>query len=428
MPPCSADPPLDRVGRPLADLAAVEIQARHPGRGGEGDEGVLALELTLPDVEAVLGQHHDGAALGGLVGQRGQLGRVGHVLLAVPAHGIEVRRHPVAQGDGAGLVQQQRLHVAGGLDRPTAHGQHVALHQAVHAGDADGGEQGPDGGRDQADQQRDQDHHRDASLPRSGRTPAGTTTTGRKTMVSTASRMVRAISLGVFCRLAPSTRVIIRSKKVWPRSAVMRTTMRSERTLVPPVTAERSPPDSRMTGADSPVMADSSTEAMPSMISPSEGIRSLASQTTRSPLASSAAGTSSSVPSASQAPGLGLRSHPPQRVGLRLAPALGHGLGEVGEDHRQEEPDGDGPGEDAGVGDGLDEGDDRADEHHEHDRVADLDAGFELLERVDQGLAQDLAVEEAAGLGDAVGFGARCAGLAWGWGWWSCVIRRTFRG
>ncbi|RNL73302.1 hypothetical protein [Streptomyces sp. I6] len=34
--------------------------------------------------------------------------------------------------------------------------------------------------------------------------------------------------------------------------------------VVPPVTAERSPPDSRMTGADSPVIADSSTDATPS--------------------------------------------------------------------------------------------------------------------------------------------------------------------
>ena len=76
--------------------------------------------------------------------------------------------------------------------------------------------------------------------------------------------------------------------------------MRSESTVVPPVTAERSPPDSRMTGADSPVMADSSTEATPSMISPSEGMWSPASHTTRSPLASDAAGTSSSVPSGSR--------------------------------------------------------------------------------------------------------------------------------
>src|SRR6202050_1472857 len=124
------------------------------------------------------------------------------------------------------------------------------------------------------------------------------TTTGMKMMVRTASSIVSAISFGVFCRLAPSTRVIIRSKKVWPRSAVMRMTIRSERTLVPPVTAERSPPDSRITGADSPVIADSSTDAMPSVISPSEGMRSLASQTTMSPLFSSAAATSSSVPSA----------------------------------------------------------------------------------------------------------------------------------
>ncbi len=194
-------------------------------------------------------------------------------------------------------------------------------------------------------------------------------------MVRTASRMVRAISLGVFWRLAPSTRVIMRSRKVWPRSAVMRTTIRSESTLVPPVTAERSPPDSRMTGADSPVMADSSTEAMPSMISPSEGMRSPASQTTRSPLARVGRGHPLLGPVGEQAAGLGLGAHPAQGVGLRLAPSLGHGLGEVGEDDGQEQPDGDRPGEDAGVGDGLDEGDHRADQDHEHDRVLDLDRG-----------------------------------------------------
>jgi hypothetical protein len=56
--------------------------------------------------------------------------------------------------------------------------------------------------------------------------------------------------------------------------AVMRTRIQSESTCVPPVTAERSPPDSRMTGADSPVIAASLTEATPSMTSPSEGMMS----------------------------------------------------------------------------------------------------------------------------------------------------------
>ena len=72
----------------------------------------------------------------------------------------------------------------------------------------------------------------------------------------------------------------MRSRKVEPCAAVMRTLSQSETTSVPPVTAERSPPDSRMTGADSPVMAASLTEAMPSITSPSEGIRSPASTST----------------------------------------------------------------------------------------------------------------------------------------------------
>ena len=40
----------------------------------------------------------------------------------------------------------------------------------------------------------------------------------RKMMVSDASRMFSAISFGVFCRLAPSTRAIIRSMKLSPAS------------------------------------------------------------------------------------------------------------------------------------------------------------------------------------------------------------------
>ena len=99
----------------------------------------------------------------------------------------------------------------------------------------------------------------------------------------------------------------MRSKKVSPGLEVIRTTMRSERTFVPPVTAERSPPLSRITGADSPVIADSSTEAMPSTTSPSPGISSPASTTTRSPLRSADAGTCSSPRSVSRRATVSLR-------------------------------------------------------------------------------------------------------------------------
>ncbi len=177
-------------------------------------------------------------------------------------------------------------------------------------------------------------------------------TANTKMMVSAASRMFSAISLGVFCRLAPSTSAIIRSMKLSPGFWVIFTTMRSENTVVPPVTAERSPPDSRITGADSPVIADSSTEAMPSTTSPSPGMACPASTTTMSPCCSSGAATSSSVPCAPGTPPVEAARHhvglgPAQRLRLCLAAALGDGLGEVGEDDRQPEPEHDRPGEPA---------------------------------------------------------------------------------
>ncbi len=102
-------------------------------------------------------------------------------------------------------------------------------------------------------------------------------------MVRLARRMTRAISPGVFCLVAFSTMAIILSMKLSPGSLVILTTMRSEMTLVPPVTPLRSPPDSRITGADSPVMADSSTLAIPSITSPSPGMIEPVSQITTSP-------------------------------------------------------------------------------------------------------------------------------------------------
>ena len=89
----------------------------------------------------------------------------------------------------------------------------------------------------------------------------------------------------------------MRSRNDSPGFAVTSTTIWSERTRVPPVTAERSPPDSRITGADSPVIADSSTVAMPSTTSPSAGIRFPAETTTTSPATSWTLGTSTIEPS-----------------------------------------------------------------------------------------------------------------------------------
>ena len=163
--------------------------------------------------------------------------------------------------------------------------------------------------------------------------------------------------------------------------------------MVPPVTAERSPPLSRITGADSPVIAASSTEATPSITSPSLGIRSPASTSTISPGLSDggrrrvAAVRRRSRVRSSLALASVLRLA--QRGGLRLAAAFGHGFGEIGEQHGEPEPEidlerqsrrwraaGD---EVAQEEDGGQRGDDL---DHEHHRIADQDARIELAEGI----------------------------------------------
>ena len=95
----------------------------------------------------------------------------------------------------------------------------------------------------------------------------------RKTCVKTANRTVKAISFGVLLRSAPSTKAIMRSIKPLPGSEVTRINNSSESIRVPPVTELAiSVPGCFKTGADSPVIADSSTLAIPPKTSPSAGI------------------------------------------------------------------------------------------------------------------------------------------------------------
>ena len=166
-----------------------------------------------------------------------------------------------------------------------------------------------------------------------------------RSSVRPASRMSSAISFGVLRRSAPSTSAIMRSRKLLPGSWVISTTIRSDSTRVPPVTALRSPPASRITGADSPVMADSSTEAMPSITVPSPGISSPASTTTTSPRGELGRRLLAAVAQ----PRDGLGAHRAQRVGLGLAAALGQRLGEVGEHDGEPQPERDGEGEPGGL-------------------------------------------------------------------------------
>ena len=191
--------------------------------------------------------------------------------------------------------------------------------------------------------------------------------------------------------------------------------MRSDSTVVPPVTAERSPPDSRITGADSPVIADSSTEAMPSTTSPSPGMTWPASTTTMSPCCSSGAGDlflgAGLRPASSRSAGgpwcrpwpcAGVSAwalpRPSATASARLAKStVSHSQNTISQANQ------------VGVHDrqhGRPHGADLDDEHH---RVAPQGARIELAQRVRQRLQQHLRVEQAALHALALGAGARRA-------------------
>ena len=123
-------------------------------------------------------------------------------------------------------------------------------------------------------------------------------------------------------------------------------------------------------------MTDSSTVAMPSMTSPSPGIRSPASHSTTSPARSAERGDLLDLARLASSRlrervGLGLA----QAVGLGLAARFRHGFGEVREQHREPQPQGDlqreadaaGAGED--VADQEHGGERRAHFDHEHHRI-----------------------------------------------------------
>ena len=153
----AADRRRRRQRRPLH----VQVDAGHPRLRRERDERrVLRRQLAPAQAVLLLRQHDDRAALRRLVRQRRQLRRVGQRRLADARQRNELGRLAVAERDRAGLVEQQRVDVAGGFDRPAGHRQHVVLHQPVHAGDADRRQQAADRRRDQADEQRDQHEQR----------------------------------------------------------------------------------------------------------------------------------------------------------------------------------------------------------------------------------------------------------------------------
>ena len=136
--------------------------------------------------------------------------------------------------------------------------------------------------------------------------------------------------------------------KVEPGAAVIFTLIQSERTVVPPVTAERSPPASRMTGADSPVIAEliDRSYAFDDFAVAGNEIPSLDENDVSDPQIERRDTLDDAFHPAlalgiDQSLRMRVASRPAKGVGLRLAASFRDGFGEVGEQHRKPEPCGD---------------------------------------------------------------------------------------
>jgi hypothetical protein len=109
-----------------------------------------------------------------------------------------------------------------GMKRAARHCQHVVLDKAVHAGDADGRQQSTIvvGIRQTKRETRTNIVSGEREYMAKG---CKVTTASRKMIVNPASRMLSAISVGVFWRSAPSTSAIMRSRNVSPGFEVIST-------------------------------------------------------------------------------------------------------------------------------------------------------------------------------------------------------------
>ena len=288
-PPLSRDPLHDRGGGALADLPRRrrQVDAAHPGLGGERRRTARVRSSPGPALaQAVrgLGQDHDGPSLRGLVGQAGQLRGVGQVV------GVDA-----GDGTNSAACRLPRVMVpvlsssrvltspAASTARPDMASTLCCTSRSIPAMPiADSSAPMVVGIRQTSSATSTTMRLRRAGVDR--RTAAASTITSRNTIVRLASRMFSAISLGVFCRdraLDQGDHPV--DEGLAGLGGDLDDDPVGEHLGAAGDRADRSPPDSRITGADSPVIADSSTLATPSTTSPSPGMISPASTTTRSP-------------------------------------------------------------------------------------------------------------------------------------------------
>ena len=164
---------LDRIHRPFAEFDALgAVGAAHAGAGREINPA-SAGRIEGQNSTQFLGQAHDRAPLRRLIEATRPQGRRREFGAAVVAHRQKLLGEAVAQGDRAGLIEDEGVHIAAGLHGTPGGGDHVELGHPVHAGDADGAQQAADRGGDQRHQQGHQGDHRGGLIDKPGQRREG---------------------------------------------------------------------------------------------------------------------------------------------------------------------------------------------------------------------------------------------------------------
>ncbi len=372
----------DRAGA----VVPAQVDAAHPGAGGELGEVGVAEVLGDGRLQPVpLGQSYHGPAFGSFVGEGGQLGGVGELGVVGPGERDEGRGLAVAVGDGAGLVEEEGVHVARGLDGAAAQRDDVALDEAIHAGDADGREQGADGGGDEGDEEGDEhgrglggarvgghrldaDHDQDEDHGQGGKQDVqrdlvrgllpGRALDQRDHAVDETVPGARADPYDD--RVGQDRRTAGHSGPVAARLPQDRGGFAGDGGLV----HHRGPVDDvavsrdRLAGFD-----EHEVEGLELGRVDRLGLGVVQVRAVRPVV---------------QAQRDRVRACFAQRLGLGAAAALGHGFGEIGEEDRQPEPDADHPGEDGRVDERRERGQDRSNGDDEQHRLLDQFARVEL--------------------------------------------------
>ena len=334
----------------------------------------------------------------------------------------EFRRLAIAQGDGAGLVEQQGIDVARRLDGAARHGQHVELDQPVHAGDADGREQRADGGGNQGHEQRHQDDDRHGAAGIAGEARDGDRgededdrhagqehvegdLVGRLLAHRPFHQRDHPVEEG---RAGGGGDADLDPIRQHPRAA-------GDRRAVAAALAD----DGRGFAGDGGFIDRG--HAFDHIAVAGDHVPRLDQH--QIALLEIEGGDHLELPrgrsGAGEALGLGLGAGPAQILGLGLAPPLGHRLGEIGEDHGEPEPEDDlgGEADPAMAGEDVPDQDDggqrRDDLDHEHHGVAGECPRVELAQGFPGRAQQDLRGDpgDDALAGGQRGQGGRARGL-----------------